>query len=349
MACTPRFGLSGLLERFTLDLLPCLYYSYELHPDAKLLRTGQAQANSSSDGTLTEGTSSTGSNAVSCGKGDGGNGPEANDDERCEDHTRMWAPFLGTSGGDADDVSALGNSVDDGRSEASNLDGELSSVVKDREPERRGKGRAGEDSDVKRAGRYHLVNQLVMASPSRGLSLDAARGDLGRGGIGGQGRGSTLERPGRNGRSRSRKNESRTLSPIPTPGTAGGRIASTAGPKRAVTAAQGNSPAVVTDQRQHLADGSPATAGGETLMSANEAENPASAGNAQEARSPSRPTTAARSAPPLGAPAAERKSPGRSGRLRSNPMSASSSFSTVLAEDDRARYRFMMPNCAEKE
>ncbi len=269
----------------------------------------------------------------------------------------MWARFLGNSGGDADDVSALGNSVDDGRSEASNLDGELRSVGKGREPEHRGKGRAGKDSDAERAGRYHLVNQLVIASPSRGTSLDAARGGLGSGGIGGEGRGSTLERTGRNGRPRSRKTKSRTLSPMPTPGTAGNRSASTERPRRAVAAAQGGSPpraavgpAVVIDQRQHLAGGSSATAGGETPMSAYYiAQNPVSAAKAHEARSPSRPPTAVRSAPPLEAPAAERKSPGRSSRLRSNPKSASSSFSTVLAEDDRARYRFMLPNCSEKE
>jgi len=266
----------------------------------------------------------------------------------------MWAPVLGTSSGDADDISALGNSIDDGRSEVSNLDGELRLVGKDSEPDRRGKGRVGEEGDAKGGGRYHLVNQLVIASPSRGSSLDAARGGLDRGGIiGGHKRGSTPGRPGRNGRSRSRRTQSRTLSPTPIPGTVARRPASTAGPRRAVAAAQGDpppraavGPTVVIDERQHLAGGSLATAGGETYVT----ENPASAAKARDAPPPPLPAAAAvPSPPPLEVLAAERKSPGRSGRLRSNPMSASSSFSTVLAEDDRARYRFTLPNCAEKE
>lgn len=260
--------------------------------------------------------------------------------------------MLRTSGGDADEVSALGNSVSDGRSEASILDGVVGSAKKDVEPDLGRTGRVGRGDDIKRGGRYHLVNQLAIASPSRGTSFDAAGEGLNHGGTGNQSsdRGSTSERTGRSGRSRRRRASSRTLSPMPNLGS-GGRPAASSSPRRPVAASQSDAPprvavgpTVVIDERQLRAGGSLAATGGITPVSVGAGGSEASAAKTREASPPSGSPVVAPSAPSLGAPTAERKSPGRSGRLTSNPMSASSSFSTVLAEDDRARYRFSPPN-----
>lgn len=243
-----------------------------------------------------------------------------------------------------EDVSALGSSIDGGRSVTStrnsmagSMDGGLSLAGED---DGRGSSRRVScGSDFKGGGRYHLINQLVISSPSRGGSIDDAGIDVeDRSGNPLRERvGTTPQRL-----SGGRKTPSRTLNTLPKPGTPNVPVTST----RPAAASQSDPPpriavgptVLVVDERRSLEDGDTAkVAGGDT---------PAYRGTSTfkiHEVSPSRSPTNSRAGPSSEAKATEVNFHVHGdGGLGSTPTSSSSSVSTVVAGDD-ARYRLASP------
>lgn len=274
----------------------------------------------------------------------------------------MWVPFPSNSDEDADDVSALGNSVDGGHSVTSARDSMASSMDGGPSLARGDDGLqcargVSRDSVFKGGGRYHLINQLAITSPSREKGIDGAGmyvDGKGGGGEGGDRRsplrlreGKTPQRLDRgDGISGGRNTKSRTASSSPKPGTATMPTTSTR-PRRPVAASQSDPPprvavgptVLVVDKWQRPEGGDTGEAAdGDTPM-------PAYCGTSTvKARevSPSRSSTEARSAPSSEAKATEINFQVHGGSLRSTPTSSSSSVSTVVVGDD-ARYRLASP------
>lgn len=217
----------------------------------------------------------------------------------------------------------------------SSVDDRLSVTSRADEPnrgQRRGKARpVGEDNIVERRGRYHLVNQLVIASLSREANtngtdvdwgVDGGCGDESRGGSHvSQIHGGTPERLGRDGRDGS-KTSNPHVTPSPKPGTASQNDTST-------------TVVVPVDERQCLQDGFRDKASRDTPKPAHGGGHETSSVNAREVI-PSHVPAAIRLGILSEETAAERKSPVEGTGLRSTraTASASSSLSTVIVGDD---------------
>ena len=225
---------------------------------------------------------------------------------------------------------------------ASSMDGGLSLAGGDGRPE--SSRRVSRGSDFNEGGRYHLINQLVITSPSRGRRIDGAGTDAGKRGVDGRERGATTPQllSGGDDQSGGRKSPSRALNELPQPGTA---IvpATSVRPRRPVAASQSDPPpriavgptVLVVDRRQSLEDGDTTNAAG--------GDTPAYPGTSTfktHDASPPRSPTDGRTAPPSEAKATEINF--RGGDLGSAPTSSSSSVSTVVVGDD-ARYRLASP------
>lgn len=211
--------------------------------------------------------------------------------------------------------------------------------------------RVSEGSGFKAGGRYHLINQLAITSPSRGTSIDGVGIDMGgkRGDGEGGDRSPRRERKGTTpqtldssgDKNIGRKTHSQTLNALPKPGTA--NIPASARPRRPVAASQSDPPpritvgptVLVVDDRRSLEDGDTAKAAGGRTSAYRATVKVRDA-------SPARPLSDAPLARSSEAKATEINFNVRGDGLRSSPTSSSSSVSTVVVGDD-ARYRLASP------
>lgn len=301
-----------------------------------------------------------------------------------EHHGRMWSTLpstddgiiLGDGGEDrADDarqkqqqVSALDNSID-GRLSTASRDGESESGRRGGGTSPRSSAGDSSNSGLKRGGRYHLINKLVIASPSRGARTEdidehrcCDRGDQSSGGY----RRQPSHVEGLDGHNRGRKTDNRNVTPFPKPGAVS-RPEVQARSMRPVAASRdeassrvsvGSAPAPVPDERHRLHGGGMAEAARDLVV---------------PERKMTSVDSAVREAPPSHPPAAERSgalseitSPitkktdqerrdvrrgatNGDGDRRSlgcnspTALSANSSFSTVLAGHDHAHFQLASP------
>lgn len=334
------------------------------------------------DATNTEGTSSVYSSSAS--HRDGDSSDQENNGQ--EDLGRMWSTLppstyddiiLGDGGDDrANDarqgqqqVSVLDNSID-GRLSAASRDGESECGRSGgRTPPRSSTGDSS-NSGFKSGGRYHLINKLVIASPSsraaRTENIDVQRcydrGDQSSGGC----RRQPSHVEGVDGHNRDRKTDNRNVAHFPKPGSVSTSTvqARSVGPATASRdevssrVAVGSAPAPVPDERHRLHGGGMAEAGRElavperkkasldcAVREAPPSHPPAEerSGALSEATSPPQKTTDqewrdVRRGKPIGD--SDRRSLGRN-----NPtlVSANSSFSTVLVGHDHAHFQLASP------
>ncbi|CAM9646544.1 unnamed protein product, partial [Ectocarpus sp. 8 AP-2014] len=248
---------------------------------------GRSPANAlCADATTTEGTSSVYSSSAS--HRDGDSSDQENNGRDQEDHGRMWSMLPST-----DDGIILGDGLedraDDARQEQQqvsaldySIDGRLSKASRDCESGsgRRGGGTPPRDSagdsshsGFKRGGRYHLINKLVIASPSsrgaRTEDIDAHRcfdrDDQSGGGCRRQP--SHVEEL--DGHNRGKKADNRKVTSFPKPGTVitpevqarSMRPVAASRGEASSRVAVGRAPAPVPDVRQRLHGGGMAEAG----------------------------------------------------------------------------------------
>ncbi|CAM9335971.1 unnamed protein product [Ectocarpus sp. 13 AM-2016] len=344
---------------------------------------GRSPANAlCADATNTEGTSSVYSSAS---HRDDDSSDQENNCRDQEDHGRMWSMLpsiddgiiLGDGGEDRADgarqeqqqVSALDNSID----------GRLSKASRDCESESgwRGGGTPPRDSaggsshsGFNRGGRYHLINKLIIVSPSsRGARTEdidvrrcCDRDDQSSGGRRRQP--SHVEEL--DGNNRGRKADNRNVTTFPKPGTIitpevqARSMRPVAAPRDEASSrvAVGRAPAPVPDERHQLHAGGMAEAGRDLVVPE---RKKISVDAAVREAPPCHPPAAERSralsevtSPPVKKTDQERRDVhrgthnGDSDRRSlgcNNPAiaSANSSFSTVLAGHDHAHFQLASP------
>lgn len=187
------------------------------------------------------------------------------------------------------------------------------------------------DSGFQGGGRYHLLNQLVIASPSRERAIDGAGkgvgGTCGEVKIGDRStpreeEGTTPQRLDRHGY----KSDGRKNVPTTSPRPRGSVAASQSDPPPRV--AVGPTVLVIDERQSQDGGGIAKVVGGSTP--AYHRASMVKTHNASPSRSPIQP----RSGPSLEAKATESNFHVHWGGLRSTPTSSSSSASTVVADDD---------------
>lgn len=211
--------------------------------------------------------------------------------------------------------------------------------------------RVSGDSGFQEGGRYHLINQLAVASPSREARIDGAGIDAG--GKGGGAEVSSDRSPLRereeksphrldrgDGNTSSRETTGRNQSTLPKPGSTNISMAS-ARPRRPIAASQSDQPprvavgptVLVVDEWQRLQGGGMAKVDGvDTPMPAYCGTSTIGTREALPSRSP---TEEVSSALPSETKATEMNLHVHDGGLGSStPTSSSSSVSTVIIGDD---------------